>query len=151
MALLVSSLVALPLSVAHAQQGRSSQEERSRGTWAALLVGYVAVGALTTGAAYALRDSFVGRGIAVSAAGWGGFGLGAGAGYGLAQLHGCDSADCSDTEGVATAVGGLLGGALGSLAGHIATRQSGMSRPGTTAVGFAPMLLFLTVGTVIDW
>lgn len=129
----------------------AGDDARSRGTWAALLLGYVALGALATGGAYLLRDNVFGRTVAVGAAGWGGLGIGAGAGYGLARLSGCESADCSNQEQVAVGFGGVLGGLAAAIAGHLLTSDPGMSRPYTTAFGLAPALVFLMVGTVTDW
>ena len=126
-------------------------EGRSRATWATLLVGYVALGALATGGAYVLRDNIAGRGIAVGAAGWGGLGLGAGAGYALARLHGCEGRDCAVEEDVAIGVGGVLGATAATIVGQFLTAKAGMSRPITTAAGLAPVGLFLTIGLITDW
>lgn len=130
---------------------RRSEEKRSRGTWAALLAGTIVLGALATGGAYLMRDNLVGRSVAVSAAAWGGFGLGAGVGSGAVQLYGCRSADCSMEEAVAIGVGSLLGATAASIAGSFLTANPGMSRPYVAAAGFAPALVFFTVGTVTDW
>ena|GEM_PF-6405151 len=130
---------------------KRSEEKRSRGTWAALLAGTIALGALATGGAYLMRDNLVGRSVAVSAAGWGGFSLGAGVGYGLVQLYGCRSADCSMEEAVAIGVSSLLGATAASIAASFLTANPGMSRPYAAAAGFAPALVFFTVGTVTDW
>jgi hypothetical protein len=139
-------------------QGRAAfaadrNDNRTRAEWAALLLGYAVVGSLVTGGAYLLRDSVFGRSVAVGAATWGGTGVGAGAGYGLANLKGCAGAmeNCSAEEGGAVYGGAALGAIVGSLAGYFSTRKAGMSRPYTTAAGFAPALIFLSVGTLIDW
>ncbi|MEO5768618.1 MAG: hypothetical protein ABIS92_09740 [Polyangia bacterium] len=129
----------------------TTSDQRSRGTWAGLLAGYVALGALATGAAYLWRENLVGRTVAVSAAGWGGLGIGAGAAYGLVHLRGCQSADCTGEEEVAIAVGGMLGTIAATIAGHIMTSDPGLSRPYTAVAGLAPALLFFSVGTVADW
>ena len=126
-------------------------DQRSRATWAGLLGGYVALGALATGAAYLWRDNLVGRTVAVSAAGWGGLGVGAGAAYGLVHLRGCQSADCTGEEEVAIAIGGMLGTIAATIAGHLVTSEPGLSRPYTAVAGLAPALLFFSVGTVVDW
>jgi hypothetical protein len=126
-------------------------EGRSRATWATLLVGYVALGALATGGAYVLRDNIAGRAIAVGAAGWGGLGLGAGAGYALARLRGCEGRDCGVEEDVAIGVGGVLGATAATIVGQFLTVKTGMSRPITTAAGLAPVGLFLTIGMITDW
>lgn len=144
-------------SLAHAYDGggaglpTSGSEKRTRGTWAALLVGYLALGTLTTAGAYLFRDNFVGRTVAVSTAGWGGLAVGAGAAYGGVRLSGCQSSDCVAQEEVAIAVGGLLGALAGTIAGHFLTSDPGMSRPYTTAAGLTPALLFLSVGMITDW
>jgi hypothetical protein len=130
--------------------GTTMESKRTRGTWATLLVGYVALGALATGATYLLRDNLFGRGLAVGAAGWGGFGLGGSVAYGLVHLSGCES-DCTAKEEVAIAVGGLVGGAAASLAAQLLTSDPGMSRPYTTAAGLAPAFFILTIGTITDW
>lgn len=165
LALLVLGLIVVDASRAYGYGGGSAvtgAEGRSRGSWAALLAGYIALGAITTGTAYFLRENFFGRSVATTAAGWGGLTLGAGAGYGLAQLRTCgadDSGassaaaalDCSDAQQVATAVGGVVGALAGSIAGHFLTGDPGMSRPYVTAAGLAPALVFLSVGTLTDW
>jgi hypothetical protein len=124
---------------------------RSRASWAALLAGYLVVGAATTAGAYVLRDNFFGRGVASGAAGWGGFSVGAGLGYGLVGLGGCDSEDCSARQDVATALGGLLGAAVGTTAGFWLARTRGMSRPYVTGAAMAPFAVFLVAGTVASW
>jgi hypothetical protein len=156
-------LTLLSIAVLHGDLGRAEAHEasassveggdngRSRATWAALLLGYVAVGSLATGAAYLLRDNLVGRGVAVTSAGWGGFGVGAVAGYGLVHLHGCGSADCATEEQVAVSAGAVLGAVAATIAGHFLTSDPGMSRPYTTAAGLAPALAFLITGTIADW
>ncbi|MBC8133631.1 MAG: hypothetical protein H7X95_11670 [Deltaproteobacteria bacterium] len=157
---LVFALSAVALyggGLAHAYDGggggtaAAGTDRRTRGTWAALLVGYIAFGTLTTAGAYLLRDNLVGRTVAVSAAGWGGLSLGAGAGYGAARISGCQVADCTGREEVAIAVGGVLGALAATIAGHLLTTDPGMSRPYTAAAGLAPALLFLSVGTITDW
>ena len=129
----------------------STDDTRSRGTWVALLGGYLALGALAAGGAYLWRDNLVGRTIAVTSAGWGGLGLGAGAAYGLVRLHGCGSADCAGEEEVATAIGGGLGSIAGTLAGYLMTRDGGMSRPYTAGAGLTPAFFYLSIGAVTDW
>jgi hypothetical protein len=124
---------------------------RSRASWAALLAGYLVVGAATTAGAYVLRNNVFGRGVASSAAGWGGFSVGAGLGYGLVGLGGCYTEDCSAQQDVATALGGLLGAAVGSTAGFWLARTRGMSRPYVTGASMAPCALFLVAGTVANW
>jgi hypothetical protein len=139
---------------AHAHEtpaAAGGDDGRSRGSWAALLLGYAALGALATGGTYLLRDNVFGRSLAVGAAGWGGFGVGAGAGYGLARLRGCGSPDCSTEEEVAVGAGGVLGAVAATIVGHLLTSAPGMSRPYATAAGLAPALVFLTVGTITDW
>ena len=129
----------------------STDDTRSRGTWVALLGGYLALGALASGGAYLWRDNELGRTIAVTSAGWGGLGLGAGAAYGLVRLHGCTSSDCTGEEEVAIAVGGGLGSIAATLAGYLMTRDGGLSRPYTAGAGLIPALLFLSVGAITDW
>ena len=151
---LALSLTTLGMRTARAEEGRetmSSEPAHTRGTWAGLLVGYAALSAITVGAAYLTRDNFVGRGVAVGAAGSGGVMTGAVAGYGLSRVRSCTGGDCAAEEGVATAAGALIGGAVASLAGFLVTSHSGMSRPYTTAAGLAPLFTYLTVGTIADW
>jgi len=150
---LALSLTTLGMRTARAEERRETTSEpaRTRGTWAGLLAGYAALSAITVGAAYLTRDNFVGRSLAVSAAGWGGVTTGAVAGYGLSKVWSCTGGDCAAEEGVATAAGALIGGAAASLAGVLVTSHSGMSRPYTTAAGLAPLFIYLTVGTIADW
>jgi hypothetical protein len=155
----LASMILLWVAIGRGDPARASESDlagttvegkRTRGTWATLLVGYVALGALATGATYLLRDNLFGRGIAVGAAGWGGFGVGGSAAYGLVHLGGCES-DCTAKEEVAIAVGGLVGAAAASLAAQLLTSDPGMSRPYTTAAGLAPAFFILTIGTITDW
>ncbi|MBC8133788.1 MAG: hypothetical protein H7X95_12460 [Deltaproteobacteria bacterium] len=142
-------------NIAYAYDGGNAtgtgDDKRSRGTWAALLAGYIALGVLTTAGTYLMRDNLVGRSVAVSAAGWGGLGVGAGVGYGLAHGRGCKSGDCTGEEEVAIAVGGMLGVVAATIAGHFLTADLGMSRPYTAAAGLTPALIFLSIGTIVDW
>lgn len=135
----------------HAGASGGDEDKRSRATWAALLAGYIALGALTTGGAYLLRDNFGGRGVAVTAAGWGGLGMGAGLGYGIARLRNCGAPDCSAEADVASGVGGFLGSLAGTFAGYLMTSDPGMSRPYTAAAGMAPVFILLSIGTITNW
>jgi hypothetical protein len=129
----------------------SGEDAHSRASWATLLVAYATLGALTTGGAYLWRDNFVGRGIAITAGGWGGLTLGAGAGYGLAQLRTCLTAECASEEALPTVLGGVLGAALGTLAATFLTSSRGRSRPEIAAAGVAPALIYVSLGTIFNW
>lgn len=127
------------------------EEERTRGQWAAVLVTYGVLGALTVGSAYVMRDNLIGRSVAVGAASTGGLVLGAAGGFGLARLQPCTTGDCETEEAVPVLLGGLLGAAAGGLAATFLTSTPGMSRPTVAAAGMAPGLLFLGMGTIARW
>jgi len=144
---LVAALVLGPRA-AHAADG---EDERTRGEWAAVLVGYSVLGALTVGSAYVMRDNLIGQSAAVGAASSGGLILGAAAGAGLARLRPCTGVDCEMEEAVPALLGGLLGAAAGGVAATLLTLTPGMSRPKVAAVGMAPAVLFLGMGTIFCW
>jgi hypothetical protein len=146
---LVGVLLARPV-VAQAEPSSSERPSRRSG-WATLLVAYVGLGALATGGAYLLRDNFVGRGLAVTAGGWGGASLGAGAAYALTHLSPCPTFDCEEDRAVPVFLGALLGGAAGSILATWKTATPGLSRPETAAVGMTPFFLFASFGTIFDW
>lgn len=124
---------------------------RTREGWAALLIAYSALGALTVGGAYLMRDNFLGQSAAVGAAGSGGLIVGAAAGAGLGRLRNCAGEDCEMERAVPALLGGLLGAAAGGVAATLLTRNPGMSRPEVAAVGLTPAVLLLGLGTIFCW
>ena len=146
-AVMVLAFLVSPRAV-HAADG---EDERTRGEWAALLVGYSALGALTVGSAYVMRDNLIGQSAAVGAASSGGLILGAAAGAGLGRLRSCTGQDCEMEEAVPALLGGLLGAAASGVAATLLTMTPGMSRPRVAAVGMAPAALFLGMGTIFCW
>lgn len=144
---LVAALMLAPPAV----RAADGEEERTRAEWAAVLVGYTALGALTVGSAYVMRDNFLGQGVAVGAASSGGLILGAAAGAGLARLRPCTGVDCEMEEAVPALLGGLVGATLSGVAATLLTRTPGMSRPQVAALGMAPAVLFLGMGTIFCW
>ncbi|HEX2659666.1 MAG TPA: hypothetical protein VHU40_15385 [Polyangia bacterium] len=133
---------------AHAADG---DDGRTREGWAALLLAYSALGALTVGGAYLMRDNFLGQSAAVGAAGSGGLIVGAAAGAGLGRLRTCTGEDCEMEQAVPALVGGLLGAAAAGVAATLLTRNPGMSRPEVAAVGLTPAVLLLGMGTIFCW
>lgn len=129
----------------------ADDEVRTRGQWAALLVGYAALSALTVGGAYVMRDNFLGGGVAVAAASTGGLVVGAGVGSGLGRLRSCDTADCSTDDDVPALLGGLIGAAAAGVAASILNVSTEVSRPKVAAVGMAPGLVFVGLGTIFCW
>jgi hypothetical protein len=145
---LTTMLLAPP--VVRAEQ-RTGERPSRRAGWAALLVTYVGMSALATGGAYLLRDNFVGRGLAVTAGGWGGGSVGAGAAYALTHLSPCRAFECEEERAVPVFLGALLGGAAGSILSTWKTATPGMSRPEVAALGMTPFFLFASFGTIFDW
>jgi len=144
------ALAALLLVSVSARADEAERGEKRQARLAVLAV-YTAVAAAAVGGSYLLRDDFVGRGIATTAAAWGGLGVGAGLGWALSAAGGCHEPDCSEAHDTAALAGGLLGAAAGSVAGYFATKHDGMSRVYTTGAGMAPFVLIVGVATIAQW
>jgi hypothetical protein len=147
----VMVLAAALLLVSRTVHAADGEDDRTRGEWAAILVAYTALSALTVGSAYVMRDNFLGQSAAVGAAGSGGLVLGAAAGAGLARLRSCRGPDCEMEEAAPVLLGGLLGAVASGVAATILTLTPGMSRPKVAAVGVAPAMVFLGLGTIFCW
>src|SRR5436190_18513808 len=109
---LVSVALALLLvaagSRAAAQSTPGGDPPIGRGSWAALLLGYVGLSAVMVGGAHLWRDNIVGRSFALGAASIGGATVGAIAGQWLGGL-GCSDLptdDCTVRRGSAVLAGG---------------------------------------------
>jgi hypothetical protein len=111
--------------------------------------GTVVASGIVVGISYAARDAPVGRGLAISAATFGG--VTAGGAIGLSSARGGTDWGEGVGAGLGMLAGALVGGAAGAAAGTVATREPGLSRPVTTAVGLMPLLVLATYKAVVDW
>ena len=145
------SLAAALVLVEMPAHATADDEARTRGQWAALLVGYAALSALTVGGAYVMRDNFIGGGVAVAAASTGGLVVGAAVGSGLGRLRSCQTADCATDDDVPALVGGLIGATAAGVVASILNFSPGISRPKVAAAGMAPGLVFVGLGTIFCW